>query len=229
MATRGLAIAGPYALIPELARQAEARGFDAVWLSEVNQESFVQSTVVVQATERVDVGTNITLAFPRSPTVSAMAAWDLNELSGDRFILGLGSQVRRIVEDRFSSEFAQPAKRMGEYIQAMRAVWGMNLGEDTTFDGELYRMLHPGLGTRPDPNRRLPRTYVAAVGPLMTKVAATYADGLLGHPFTSLNYLRDEVVPRIEAGLEQAGRARRLHALQRLDHRDRRGPRRRGP
>jgi alkanesulfonate monooxygenase SsuD/methylene tetrahydromethanopterin reductase-like flavin-dependent oxidoreductase (luciferase family) len=84
--------------------------------------------VLVQATSRIEVGTNITLAFPRSPTVTAMQAWDLNELSGDRFVLGLGSQVRRIVTDRYSADFDRPAVRMAEYVGAMRTVWEMERG-----------------------------------------------------------------------------------------------------
>jgi len=207
--TRGVAIGGPYAFLPELARQAESHGFDAVWVSETARESIVQASVCLQATTRIDVGTNITLAFPRSPTVTAMQAWDLNELSGERFVVGLGSQVRRIIEERFSADFDHPARRMAEYLQAMRAVWGMERGEDVTFDGDIYRVLRPGLAGRgKESERPLPRAYVAAVGPLMTTAAATHADGILGHPFTSVRYLTDEVLPRIGAALEAAGRSR---------------------
>jgi probable F420-dependent oxidoreductase len=209
MTSLGVAVGGPYAVLPELARQVEAHGFDAAWVSETGQESIVQATVCLGATSRIDVGTNITLAFPRSPTVTAMQAWDLNELSGERFVLGLGSQVRRIVEERFSAAFDRPAHRMGEYVRAMRAVWAMERGEDVTFDGELYRVLRPGLAGRGRAaDRPEPRCYVAAVGPLMVAAAATHADGILGHPFTSLKYLTGEVLPRIEGALAGAGRDR---------------------
>jgi probable F420-dependent oxidoreductase len=209
VATRGVAIGGPYAFLGELARQVEAKGFDAAWVAETTQESMIQASVVAQATQRIQVGTNITLAFPRSPTITAMQAWDLNELSGDRFVVGLGSQVKRIIEERFSAEFDQPAKRMAEYVQAMQTVWRMERGEDVTFDGDLYRVLRPGLGGRGRPHApALPRVYVAAVGPLMTKAAASHADGILGHPFTSERYLTDDVLPRVEAALADAGRDR---------------------
>jgi probable F420-dependent oxidoreductase len=205
----GVAIGGPYAFLPEIARQVEGHGFDAVWVSETGQESIVQATVCLTATTRIDVGTNITLAFPRSPTVTAMQAWDLDELSGGRFIIGLGSQVRRIIEERFSSAFDRPAERMAEYVQAMQAVWRIERGEDVTFDGDIYRVLRPGLaGPGRAAERKLPRTYVAAVGPRMTAAAATHADGILGHPFTSLRYLTDGVLPRIDEALDLAGRAR---------------------
>ncbi len=209
MTTLGVAVGGPYAVLPELARQVEGHGFDAAWVSETGQESVIQATVCLGATTRIDIGTNVTLAFPRSPTVTAMQAWDLDELSGGRFIIGLGSQVRRIVEERFSAPFDRPAQRMAEYVQAMRTVWRMERGEDVTFDGELYRVLRPGLAGRGRAtDRALPRCYLAAVGPRMVAAAATHADGILGHPFTSLRYLTGEVLPRIDAALEAAGRDR---------------------
>ena len=209
MATRGVVVGGPYAFLGALAQQVEAKGFDAAWVAETSHESIVQASVIAQATERIDVGTNITLAFPRSPTVSAMQAWDLNELSGDRFVLGLGSQVKRIIEERFSAEFDRPAKRMAEYVQAMQTVWRMERGEDVTFDGEIYRVLRPGLtGRGKAHDRMLPRVQVAAVGPLMTQAAATHADGILGHPFTSDRYLTGSVLPGIEQALAKAGRDR---------------------
>ena len=214
MASYGVAIGGPYAFLGELARQVEAKGFDAVWVAETTQESMIQASVAIQATERIDVGTNITLAFPRSPTITAMQAWDLNELSGDRFVTGLGSQVKRVIEERFSAQFDRPAKRMAEYVQAMQTVWRMERGEDVTFDGEVYRVLRPGLGGRGRAtDRKLPRVYVAAVGPLMTGAAAAHADGLLGHPFTSERYLTEDVLPRVEDSLAASGRAREEFTL----------------
>lgn len=208
MATFGVSIGGPYGVLPELAKQVEAHGFDAVWVSETNQESIVQASLLGQATERIDVGTNITLAFPRSPTITAMAAWDLNVLTGGRFVIGLGSQVKRIIEDRFSADFSRPAKRMAEYVQAMRTVWAMNRGEDASFDGEIWKVVHPGLGEPFESPEEDPRVFVAAVGPLMTKAAATYADGIHGHPFTAIPYLDNDVIPRIEEALDEAGRDR---------------------
>lgn len=210
MATRGVVLDGSYAQLAGLAARAEERGFAAVWVAETTRDSMIQATVVAGATSRVDVGTNVTLAFPRSPTVTAMQAWDLNELSGDRFVVGLGSQVKRIIEERFSAQFDRPAKRMAEYVEAMRTVWRMERGEDVRFDGEIYQVVRPGLtgpGTAVD--RRLPRVQVAAVGPLMTRAAAGHADGIIGHPFTSDRYLTDDVLPRVEQALADAGRDRR--------------------
>lgn len=214
MTTIGLAVGGPFETLARLGQAAEARGFDAAWVSETGHDSIVQATVLAQATSRIEVGTNITVAFPRSPTVTAQQAWDLNELSGDRFVVGLGSQVRRIVTDRYSAAFDQPAKRMGEYVQAMHTVWNMERGDRTPYRGDIYRVIRPGInGLGSATDRALPRVYVAAVGPLMTRAATTYADGLLGHPFTSVAYLRDDLLPRIDRGLADVGRARDEFAL----------------
>jgi len=209
VAARGVVLDGTYAELGGLAAEAERRGFDAAWVAETTRESMIQATVVAQATTRIDVGTNITLAFPRSPTVTAMQAWDLNELSSDRFVVGLGSQVKRIIEERFSSAFDRPAKRMEEYVEAMRTVWRMERGEDVRFDGEIYQVVRPGLtGPGSATERLLPRVYVAAVGPLMTRAAAAHADGIMGHPFTCDRYLTTDVLPRIDEELEAAGRSR---------------------
>jgi probable F420-dependent oxidoreductase len=205
----GVAIGGPYAVLPQLAKQVEDHGFETAWVLETGQESIVQATVCLMSTTRVQVGTNITLAFPRSPTITAMQAWDLDELSGGRFIVGLGSQVKRIIEERFSAAFDPPAKRMAEYVQAMRTVWRIERGEDVTFDGDLYRVLRPGVtGPGRAADRSIPRVYVAAVGPLMTAAAAAHADGILGHPFTSLRYLTHGVLPRLDEALAGTGRSR---------------------
>lgn len=211
MASYGMTIGGPFEVIGPLAKACEDKGFDAVWLAETDRTSLVQAVVAAQATERVRIGTNITLAFPTAPAAQAMMAWDLADLSGDRFTLGLGSQVQRIVEDRFAVDFRPAAKRMREYVEAMRAAWAMHVDRDAApYEGDLYHVKHPGV-TGGGQWRADPLTvpvYVAAVGPLMVRNACAVADGILGHPFTSDRYIRDTVLPRIADGLEEAGRDR---------------------
>jgi probable F420-dependent oxidoreductase len=204
----GVAVKSTYGELPRLARDVERRGFDTIWLSETRQDSIIQATLAVTATQRIRVGTSITLAFPRSPTVTAMQAWDLDELSGGRFVMGLGSQVRRIIEERYSSVFDRPAERMAEYLQAMRTVWAMERGDRTPFDGEIFRVLRPGLSGLGNADRPPPAVYLAAVGPLMTRTAARHADGTIGHPFTSPRFIENSVLPRLEEELSAAGRDR---------------------
>lgn len=214
MATHGIVIDAEYDQLAGLARRVETAGFDTVWVAETARDSLIQAAVVATATSTVRIGTNITLAFPRSPTVTAMQAWDLDALSRGRFTIGLGSQVKRIIEERFAAEFSQPAKRMGEYVQAMRAVWEMERGVATTFAGEIYRVLRPGInGLGAQTDREHPRVCVAAVGPRMVAAAAAHADGILGHPFTSDRYIRDTVAPTIDAALAEHDRTREQFTL----------------
>src|SRR5918999_1584561 len=116
----GITVGGHMSTVADLARLAEDGGYESVWVAETAYSAFVQAALACQATTTVKVGTNIALAFPRSPTITAMTARDLAELSGNRFILGLGSQVKRVNEHRFSVAFEHPAPKMAEYVEVVR-------------------------------------------------------------------------------------------------------------
>jgi len=197
----GVAIGGDMANVAALAARAEAAGLESVWVAELDRTAFVQAAAAISATSRTGVGTAVALAFPRSPTVAAMTAWDLDELSGDRFMLGLGPQVERVLEARFSVRVDRPAPQMREYVGAMRAVWAANRGEPATFDGEFYRITMPTFHGPARPERRDTPVLLAAVGPVLSRVAGEVADGLLGHPLASPLYLREAVLPQLAAGL----------------------------
>jgi probable F420-dependent oxidoreductase len=203
----GLAIGGDLREVASLAAHAEAAGLESVWLAELDRTAFVQAAAAISATSRIGVGTAVALAFPRSPTIAAMTAWDLDELSGDRFQLGLGPQVKRVMEARFSVRVEKPAPQMREYVRAVRTVWAANRGEQVVHDGESYKITMPTFHGPLRPDRRDTPILVAAVGPVMSRVCGEVADGLLGHPLASPLYLREKVLPEIGAGLERAGRA----------------------
>ena len=217
MTSLGMTIGGPYGILPQYARAVEDAGFDAVWVAETGQSAIIQAAVAAQATERVRVGTNIALAFPTAPAMMALQAWDLGEVSGGRFALGLGSQVKRIVRDRFGVDFRPAAQRMREYVEAIRATWDMHTDRSRDpYEGELYQVRHPGVtgyGYSRGSDLPDPPVYVAGVGPLMVAGAAAVADGLLGHPFTSDRYIETVVHERIADGLEEAGRDRSEFSL----------------
>ena len=202
----GLAIGGTMANVADLAARAEAAGLESVWVAELDRTALVQAAAAISATSRIGVGTAVALAFPRSPTIAAMTAWDLDELSGDRFMLGLGPQVKRVLEARFSVKVDRPAPQMREYVQAMRAVWAANRGEPAAFEGDHYRITMPTFHGPARPERRDPPVLLAAVGPVLSRVAGEVADGLLGHPLASPRYLLEVVLPRIAAGIWAARR-----------------------
>lgn len=201
-----IGIGGPLQLIGPMAKMVEDEGFESCWAAETTNTAFVASSVAIGATDSITVGTAIALAFPRSPTITAMTAWDLDELSGGRFILGLGSQVKRVNESRFSVPFEHPAPKLREYAQVLRTVWAANRGDEVVHEGRFYSVTMPTFHGRPQPDRRDVPIYFAAVGPTMARVCGEVADGLIGHPLASPRYLQEVIRPAIETGAERAGR-----------------------
>jgi probable F420-dependent oxidoreductase len=191
---------------------AEEAGFESVWVAETARSAFSQAGVVARATERVTIGTAIALAFPRSPAITAMEARDLDELSSGRFILGLGSQVKRVNEQRFGVAFEHPAPKMGEYVQAVRAVLASFDGSPPEHRGRFYEItMAPFPGATPPP-KPLP-IYLAAVNERMAEVAGEVADGVQGHPMTSPRWVTEVIKPSIERGAARVGRDPRSVSL----------------
>lgn len=183
------------------ARAAEELGFDGVWVAETGHDPFLALGSASSTTSRVILGTNIAVAFARSPMTVAMTANDLQTMSGGRLILGLGSQIKPHITRRFSMPWSSPAARMKEYVGALRAIWqSWQDGGTLDYRGEFY---HHTLMTPmfdPGPNEfGPPLVYLAAVGPKMLTVAAEVADGLLCHPFVTERYLREVIMPVLAA------------------------------
>lgn len=196
--------------IAEDARARERAGFDGIWTTETNHDPFLPLVVAAEHTDRVQLGTAIAVAFARSPMTLAYTSHDLQVLSRGRFVLGLGSQVAAHVRHRFSMPWSHPARRMREYVQALRAIWAAwNTGEPLRFRGEFYShvLMTPFFSPPPSPWGP-PRVHLAAVGDQMTQVAGELCDGLLAHSFTTPTYLRERTLPALERGLREAGRTR---------------------
>ena len=194
--------------VAALARKTERAGFSGLVITETSRTAYVGSAAAVLATEELEVGTGIAVAFPRSPTVTAAAAWELADASGGRFHLGLGSQVRAHVERRYSSPFDPPGPRLREYVLAVRALFRAFQGtEQLNFSGDFYRLSllppawNPGPIAHPDV-----AIYVAAVGPWMLRMAGEVADGVHVHPFHSRAYLDQVLRPAVAEGAGRAGR-----------------------
>ena len=192
------------------ARDLEARGYAGVWASEADHDPFLPLLTAGLATERLQVGTAIAVAFARSPMTLAMTAHDLQRYTRGRFVLGLGSQVKPHVERRFSMPWSPPVERMREYVAALRAIWSAwQDGTRLRFQGEHYR--HTLMTPMFSPQAHewgAPPVHLAAVGPGMTRLAGEVADGLLAHGFTTARYLRERTLPVLAEGLEAAGRSR---------------------
>ena len=201
----GIAIGGPLDLVGPAAHACEDAGITSLWVAETARTAYIQAAVALQATERATVGTSIALAFPRSPVITAMTARDLAELSGGRFILGLGTQVKRVNEHRYSTPFEHPAPKMREAVEVCREVWRAFAGEPSAHRGRFYTVtMQPFPGGSPAPGP-IP-IYLAAVNSGMLRLTGEIADGLLGHPFSSPKYFTEEVRPALDEGLARGGR-----------------------
>ena len=111
------------AAVPADARLLEELGYDGVVIEETKQDPYIVMALAAQATTRLRVGTAIAMAFPRSPTITALSAWTLQKLSRGRFTLGLGPQVRAHIERRYGMAWSAPGPWMREYVEAVRAIW----------------------------------------------------------------------------------------------------------
>ena len=192
------------------AKRAEAAGYDGVWIPETNHDPFLLSQMAIQGTEKVLVGTSIAVAFARNPMTTAVVANDLQALSGGRFVLGLGSQIKPHIEKRFSMPWSNPAPRMREFVLAMRHIWSCwNDGTKLEFRGDFYTHTLMSPFFNPGPNLHgTPKVFLAGVGELMTEAAGETCDGFLAHGFTTDRYLREVTLPALDRGLAKAARAR---------------------
>lgn len=201
---------GDAAAVSEQVEAAQRLGFDGVWSTEVNRDPFLPLAIASAQATGLQLGTAVAVAFARSPMTTAAAANDLQSLSGGRFVLGLGSQIRPHIERRFSMPWSDPVGRMREYILALQAIWhSWSTGARLDFRGEYYRHTLMTPMFVPEPHGHgAPPILLAAVGPRMTTLAAESADGLILHSFTSARYLREITLPTVEAGLRVSDRPR---------------------
>jgi probable F420-dependent oxidoreductase len=201
--------------VPEIVREAERLGFDGLWTSETNHDPFLGAAVAAAHSTRLTIGTAIALAFTRSPTTLAYTTWDLAQFTGGRFVLGLGTQVKAHITRRFGMPWDPPAPKLREVIAAIREVWAAwSEGRPLNFRGKYLTLsLMTPFFTPPGPRPPGLRIEIGGVGARMCRLAGEVADGLHVHPFHTRRYLREVVVPQIEAGLARHGRSRRDFAI----------------
>jgi probable F420-dependent oxidoreductase len=203
----------PPASVPTLAaaaRAAEEVGFDGVTMPEAGHDPFLPLAIAAEHTERITLATNVAIAFPRSPMVTAQLAWDLQQFSGGRFQLGLGTQVRGHVERRYASTWTgAPGPRLREYVQCVQAMFDtFQTGAPPSFEGEEYHfsLMNPFFNPGPIDHPHVP-IHLAAVNPYMARLSGELCDGLRLHPIATFGYTRQVVLPAIRSGAERAGRS----------------------
>ena len=190
-----------------LAAEAENAGASSVWVADVRREPFLTSAAALRATTRVTVGTDVAVAFSRSPAATAQAAWDLAAYGNGRFVLGLGSQVGPTLLSRFGVEADRPAARLRDYVLAVRACWDAYRKGRGRYEGEFYAIRQPVFSPgSDDPWPTIP-LYLAGVNPVMTAVAGEVADGFAAHMFCTPTYLDRILRPALARGAARADRS----------------------
>lgn len=193
------------------ARRIEELGFDQILSSETaGHDPFLPLLVAAEHTSRVRLASGIAVAFPRAPLTVAQTAWDLQRLSGGRFALGLGTQVKAHNERRYGVPWkGAPGPRMREYVACLRAIFHAfqhphdlrpHRGAEWRFD-----LLPPVFRPEPLAHPAVP-IHVAAVGPYMARLAGEACEGVFAHPVCTPRYLREVMLPALAAGAKSAGR-----------------------
>lgn len=206
---------GPLREVQRLANETSERGFSGITFTEAGRTAYLSVAAAALAAPDLTYSTGVAVAFPRSPMITASTAWELADVTGGRFLLGLGTQVQAHIERRYSSEFEHPGPRLRDYVEAVRAIFRAFQGaEKLDFHGEFFRhdllpaMWAPGPIEYPD----VP-IYISAVGPWMVGMAGEVADGVHVHPLHSRRYVDEMLLPGIAAGAAKAGRSADAVAL----------------
>ena len=191
------------------AARAEAMGFDGLQVPDAIHDGLLLAAMALHATDTLIVGTGVLVAFPRSPMTVAIASWDLQKMSGGRFELGLGTQIKANIEQRYSARWDTPVPQLREYVQSLKAIFhSFQTSERLNFRGEHYSFtkLQPFFNPGPIDHPDIP-ILCGAVGPAMTRMVGRVADGMITHPTNSSpEYIRKVCLPRLQAGFEKAGR-----------------------
>jgi probable F420-dependent oxidoreductase len=198
------------------AREAVSLGYDGFFAAETSHDPFMPLALAARTAPGLTLGTAIAVAFPRSPMITANLAWDLASYTGGNFILGLGTQVKAHITRRFSGEWHSPGPRMRDYLLALRSIFRCwQTGEPLQHEGEFYRfsLMTPFFNPGPIAHPEVPLA-IAGVGPYMCRLAGELCQAFHVHPFHTVRYLDEVVLPQMTAGADRAGRT--LDQVQRI-------------
>src|SRR5215510_11621424 len=194
--------------VAHLARLAEEAGFGLAWgIDTPRSNAFVHMAAMAATTKKIQIGSGIARAFVRGPLQTAAAAVDLDRLSHGRMVLGLGSGTRKQNLFETSQHIDHPASQIKELLHLIRQIWALDGEKDLDFQGQFYRLNCRGF-TLTKPIRQDLPIYMAAVNPIMLRVAGEVADGLAGHPCYSARYMKEVGIPQLAIGWQRAGKRR---------------------
>jgi probable F420-dependent oxidoreductase len=197
--------------VPAIARAAQEIGFDALWTQETQHDPFLPCALIAEHTAHLRVGTAVAISFARSPANIAYTAWDLAAQSDGRFILGLGTQVKAHIERRFGQQWPESVTgKLREQIHVIRAFWDCwQNGTRLNYRGEYYKitLMSPFFNAGAIEHPNIP-IYIAGVNAGLARLAGEICDGFHVHPFHSIRYLKQVMIPAIEEGAKKERRQR---------------------
>ncbi len=197
--------------VPAIAKAAQEIGFDALWTQETQHDPFLPCALIAEHTAHLRVGTAVAVSFARSPANIAYTAWDLAAQSDGRFILGLGTQVKAHIERRFGQPWPESVTgKLREQIHVIRAFWDCwQNGTKLNYRGEYYKitLMSPFFNAGAIEHPNIP-IYIAGVNTGLAKLAGEICDGFHVHPFHSIRYMKEVMLPAIEEGAKKTNRQR---------------------
>jgi alkanesulfonate monooxygenase SsuD/methylene tetrahydromethanopterin reductase-like flavin-dependent oxidoreductase (luciferase family) len=180
--------------------ELENEGFKGVWLTEnCLTDAFVEVAAIFNSTTRIRFGTMVAGISARSPMITSLAALSLSNLSGGRFVLGLGTQTKNSVEYWYGKSFVKPLSQMREFVQIARRLLA---GEKVTYDGKHFAVRDLELPRCP----HSVKIFIAAIGPKMIQLAGQEANGVMGTSWTP-RYIQNTVIPNLKIGAKRSGRS----------------------
>src|SRR6201992_2644403 len=203
-----MTIPQPLGRIGDLARRAQSAGFSGLLCTETGRTAYLNAAVASQAAPGLELSTGVAVAFPRSPFITAATALELQEATGGKVRLGVGTHGRTHVVRRYGVDFERPGPRLRDYLLAVKACFSAFRTGKLDHHGEFYDLdfitpqWSPGPIDVPDP-----KVDIAAVNPWMLRMAGEVADGVHIHPLGEPGYLRRHALPNVAAGAKKAGRS----------------------
>lgn len=193
--------------VVDFVRAADRIGVDSAWSAEAwGMEAVTPLAYLAAVTENIRLGSGIMQISARTPAMTAMTALSMAQISGDRYVLGLGVSGPQVVEGWHGQSFAKPLGRLREYLEAVRMVLR---GERLVYEGEHVVLPRPGgegkaLKSSIPPRPELP-IFLATLGPKSLELTGELADGWLGTSFIPEH--ADVMLDPIRRGAEKAGRS----------------------
>lgn len=198
----------------EVTKAAEDGGFRTAWFPELHRTAFVPLAASANPTSKIELGTGIALSFVRSPLSLALTALDLDEVTGGRFILGLGTGVPRLNRDWHNAHFGRPVGHLRDVVSIVREiVKRSHQGEQIELEGEDERIRLRGYQRPFVPTRSKIPIYLGSLGPQMSQLAGEIGNGWIGLELGSIPHFTSEILPHIKTGLSRAGRSRESISL----------------